>query len=373
MSEGTSTSRNGQALDACDRFTQAAVVGCGRAAGLHAREASCCPREIPVLGGHSTPVVTTHRPASRTGSGMVLLLELLLLLPAFLGCFSTATTNCPETEMRAETGLARDARQVLRCVHAEFPEITTFHGVREDSYPDHPEGRAIDIMIDSAIPDYKSREAVELGDRVVAYLQARKEEFRVHYIIWQQQSWSANRAEDDWRPMEDRASDNANHLNHIHVTVLRAGDEPGERVTNAEKPPPRTTVSSTPTPAEDTPSPGVAGPQIVGARVVEPDGGTALTQICPGDQVQVVAEVVTTGASAGVTLSISGATSSGPTSMQALTTTEFRSGTIGIYDAGTSSFTIEATDESGGTSSAQASLTMPSADECGQVTPFATG
>jgi hypothetical protein len=321
-------------------------------------------------------------PARKAALTIVLVLQLVLVLPALLGCDSTAAADCPETGLPAEKGLKRDAREVLRCVHEEFPEITVFHGVRKDAYPDHPEGRAIDIMIDSAIPDYTSEEAVALGDRMVKYLQEHKEEFRIDYIIWRQRSWSANRAEDAWRLMEDRASDNANHLNHIHVTTLRAGDEPTGGVDNEEKPPPRAEPPSTPVPTEsssssasegDTSTPTPAAPEIVSAYFVQTGSEAALTEICPGDQVHVVAEVSTDGAPAEVTLSISGTTSSGPSSMEALTSTDFRSGTFGIYDAGTSTFTVLATGESGKETSAQTTLTIPSVSECGQVSAFTTG
>ena len=57
--------------------------------------------------------------------------------------------DCSPSGSPAEKGLTRDALLALRCVHGRFPQITTFGGVRADSLPDHPSGRAVDFMIDN--------------------------------------------------------------------------------------------------------------------------------------------------------------------------------------------------------------------------------
>ena len=57
--------------------------------------------------------------------------------------------ECRPSGSAAEHGLTRDALLTLRCVHAQFPAITTFGGVHPDPLPDHPSGRAVDFMIDN--------------------------------------------------------------------------------------------------------------------------------------------------------------------------------------------------------------------------------
>ena len=39
------------------------------------------------------------------------------------------------------------------------------------------------------------------------------------YIIWWQQIWSADRADEGWRAMEDRGSDTENHFDHVHLNI----------------------------------------------------------------------------------------------------------------------------------------------------------
>ena len=60
--------------------------------------------------------------------------------------------ECPATGSPAEKGLTRDALLVLRCAKAKFPSLTDFGGRRPDPLPDHPSGRAVDIMI----PNYRT-------------------------------------------------------------------------------------------------------------------------------------------------------------------------------------------------------------------------
>ena len=74
--------------------------------------------------------------------------------------------ECPATGSPAEKGLTRDALLVLRCTKAKFPSLTDFGGVHPDPLPDHPSGRAVDVMI----PDYRTSQgtASRLADRALA-------------------------------------------------------------------------------------------------------------------------------------------------------------------------------------------------------------
>lgn len=97
-------------------------------------------------------------------------------------------------------------------VRAHFPQITTIYGWRSSSAysSDHPNGRAIDIMI----PSYKSNKA--LGDSVAQYFIDNGQRLHVTYILWRQRSYTLTRG--SWKKMEDRGSDTQNHMNHVHVS-----------------------------------------------------------------------------------------------------------------------------------------------------------
>lgn len=92
-----------------------------------------------------------------------------------------------------------------------FPEIKTHYGWRRDVTPDHPAGRAVDLMI----PNYRSNK--ELGWAVAEYYKKYAKELNISYIIWDQKIWSVARSREGWRNMANRGSDSANHLDHVHV------------------------------------------------------------------------------------------------------------------------------------------------------------
>lgn len=94
--------------------------------------------------------------------------------------------------------------------------IVTVGGYRESARdPEgHPSGLALDFMTND-IPNGQAT-----GDRLAQYLIENADQLGVDYIIWWQQIWSADRAEDGWRPMEDRGSDTENHFDHVHLNVL---------------------------------------------------------------------------------------------------------------------------------------------------------
>lgn len=119
-------------------------------------------------------------------------------------------------------GLKPNAVKVLKAVRKNWPQIKTIGGVRADALPDHPSGRALDLMI----PNYKSKAGKKLGHDLSRWLQKRHTELGINYIIWDQHIWNAQRDKSGWRSMGSRGSDSANHKNHIHVTVLAKGYAP---------------------------------------------------------------------------------------------------------------------------------------------------
>ncbi len=105
-----------------------------------------------------------------------------------------------------ERGLKPDTVLVHRAVCAQFPQITSYGGLRGDG--EHGQGLALDIMVGS-----------ELGDEVAAWLQANHAALGIEYLIWEQRIWQVARASDGWSMMSDRGSATANHYDHVHVTV----------------------------------------------------------------------------------------------------------------------------------------------------------
>ncbi len=112
-----------------------------------------------------------------------------------------------------EKGLQPNTRRVLEESKQRFPQIKVYGGVRPDPLPDHPSGRALDIMI----PDYRANNA--LGWEIANYYRAHASEFGIDYIIFDQQIWSVARDGEGWRSMSDRGGDTANHRDHVHITV----------------------------------------------------------------------------------------------------------------------------------------------------------
>lgn len=97
--------------------------------------------------------------------------------------------------------------------------ITTVGGYRASATDPngHPAGLAADFMV----PVNAAGRAQ--GDALAAYAMANAAALKVDYILWQQRIWSAGRAAEGWRPMEDRGSPTENHVDHVHINVLATG------------------------------------------------------------------------------------------------------------------------------------------------------
>jgi hypothetical protein len=99
-------------------------------------------------------------------------------------------------------------RAMERDVVAHFPG----HVVgcyRPGTWGEHRFGRACDFM-----------SGIAAGNEIAAYVQANAARLHVMYIIHTQHIWSPARANEGWRLMEDRGSPTANHMDHVHVSVL---------------------------------------------------------------------------------------------------------------------------------------------------------
>ena len=118
----------------------------------------------------------------------------------------------------SEAHMQIDSIRVMRTIAAAFPEITTIGGWRPtgDVAQDHPDGRAVDIMI----PDSASAQGKALGDKIALYLQQNKVALNVEYLIWQQRYWDGT---GHWSLMEDRHGYTAHRFDHVHVTTVGGG------------------------------------------------------------------------------------------------------------------------------------------------------
>jgi uncharacterized protein YgiM (DUF1202 family) len=121
-----------------------------------------------------------------------------------------------------EKGLKPNALKVLAAVRKNWPQIRTIGGVHPDPLPDHPSGRALDLML----PGYKTKAGKKLGHDMSRWLEKRHDELGINYIIYDQHIWNVQRDREGWRPMGGRGSDSANHKNHVHVTVFAKGYAP---------------------------------------------------------------------------------------------------------------------------------------------------
>ena len=108
-----------------------------------------------------------------------------------------------------ESGLTADAIRVHRAICARFPQVTAYHGVRADSLPYHPSGRALDAMISDST----------VGWQIANYVRANASRLGASEVIYAQRIWTVQRSSEGWRFMSDRGSATANHYDHVHVTV----------------------------------------------------------------------------------------------------------------------------------------------------------
>lgn len=107
---------------------------------------------------------------------------------------------------------------VANIVNQQFG-VSTIYGWRQDAYPEHPSGLALDIMVgtDKA-----------LGDSIFDYFKLNAEKFKVFDIIWYQTyyEFAADGSLSYSNGMEDRGSITQNHMDHVHVWMKYAnGDE----------------------------------------------------------------------------------------------------------------------------------------------------
>jgi hypothetical protein len=85
-------------------------------------------------------------------------------------------------------GLVPNAANLASYIRNAYPGVLSIGGVRSDPLPDHPSGRAIDIMVGGN---------ASLGNAIHQDILSQRGNFGVSYTLWQ----------------------TAYHYDHIHVTV----------------------------------------------------------------------------------------------------------------------------------------------------------
>jgi hypothetical protein len=113
---------------------------------------------------------------------------------------------CPDGSS-IESALQPASIRTYRAVCAAFPELTTYGG--QDGHGEHVNGQAIDFMVPNS----------DVGQKVADYVYAHRVEFDLFDIIWSQHIWTTERSSEGFRPMEDRGSPTANHMDHVHIMV----------------------------------------------------------------------------------------------------------------------------------------------------------
>jgi hypothetical protein len=97
-------------------------------------------------------------------------------------------------------------------VVSDVPGVSgiTLYGTRASAIDPtgHPAGLALDYMVGAT--------RIPLGDAVARYHVAHWKELCVKYVIWQQRILTSPKG--SWKPMADRGSPTANHLDHVHVS-----------------------------------------------------------------------------------------------------------------------------------------------------------
>lgn len=130
--------------------------------------------------------------------------------------------SCPPSAIFGEANMQPAAIRGGRCAAATWPQLATIGGWRQsDPYPDHPSGRAIDLMLPEGCSTDKKNAG--LGDVIATFFMQNAGKFEVQYIIWNQRIWVSGNPvlpPDKWRGMSNRGGCTANHVDHIHVSFL---------------------------------------------------------------------------------------------------------------------------------------------------------
>ena len=184
---------------------------------------AAAPKPAPVFpgidgrGAADSAVLTT--PPAATAAAPTMLPQ---LIPGGAPTMQIpAGTVLPGPRAGGEMNLQVNSIGVKRVVESMFPGITTIGGWRaEDPYPDHPSGRAVDIMI----PNWDTPEGKAYGDQIKSFLQANAAQLGIESMIWQDiltPMGDPSQAKSQGRAAKQGATQG--HLDHIHVLTTGGG------------------------------------------------------------------------------------------------------------------------------------------------------
>ena len=160
-------------------------------------------RRLPITGAQRngfSEVLVGHRSFWVTSKFLV------TKKPVVPAAMKVVGKPCP-AHSSTESGLTPAAITVFRAVCNAFPQITSYGGY--SAHGEHSSGKAIDIMTSD----------VKLGTEIAEFLRAHAAELNLFDVIWRRHIFTPERASEGWREMPSRGSANADHMNHVHVSV----------------------------------------------------------------------------------------------------------------------------------------------------------
>ncbi|AQA04433.1 hypothetical protein BVC93_20675 [Mycobacterium sp. MS1601] len=115
-----------------------------------------------------------------------------------------------------ERGLQVRTILTARSISAVFPEIQQIGGVRADALRWHPDGLALDVMIQNP----GSAQSIELGNQIVAYVLKHADRFGIQDAIWRGVYYTPSGAQ----------RGGYGHYDHVHITTTGGGYPDGGEV-----------------------------------------------------------------------------------------------------------------------------------------------
>lgn len=115
-----------------------------------------------------------------------------------------------------ERGLQVRTILTARSISAVFPEIQEIGGVRADALRWHPDGLALDVMIQNP----GSAEGIALGNEIVAYVLKHADRFGIQDAIWRGVYYTPSGAH----------GSGYGHYDHVHITTTGGGYPDGDEI-----------------------------------------------------------------------------------------------------------------------------------------------
>lgn len=139
-------------------------------------------------------------------------------VPVSTGCVPPTAAECPPTGLAVEKGLTPDALRVVRCVDLEFGRHVYLGVGDRGNVSDHPDGKAVDVMIDR----WQTGAGNAHGWKIARWVQRNAARLGVTYVIWDAKIWSVERKDEGWRVYSHPSGGSdptLDHLDHLHVSV----------------------------------------------------------------------------------------------------------------------------------------------------------